>query len=261
LDSAPSVARFTDAMMGVWESAPMVETMFIAALGSHLELRITARSGRVVVHAEERTDVAVIEGNEDLGVSRAEHCLSLSAGRSGSSNLEVRCPLGTNLTVGTGSGRVQLHGTLGAVRVTTASGRIELEEASVADLRSASGDIHAMRCSSFCRVQTASGRADVGSCGSGELTTQSGRVLVGQASGRVRVCTASGGVDVGGDGHQDMAVQTISGSVRVRLPRHVRPATHLYSTHHTPRCELEAGDDCRIAVQSMHGKIEVVPAE
>jgi DUF4097 and DUF4098 domain-containing protein YvlB len=234
--------------------------MLNAALSPGMELRITARSGRVVVRAEARDEVTVVEGEDGLNVSRDVESVSLSSGRGGSKNIEVRCPLGASVTVGTGSGSVQLMGALGSVRVTTGSGRIEIEEAKVADLRSGSGDIRAARCLSFFRLQTGSGKAEVGSCNGGEVATGSGRVSVGLASGKVRVRTSSGGVDLGGDGCQDMAVQTISGSVRVRLPRHARPAAQLYSKH-TPRCELEAGNDCHIAVQSMSGRIEVVPAE
>ncbi|MEO9254098.1 MAG: hypothetical protein ABI305_01040, partial [Tepidiformaceae bacterium] len=182
------------------------------------------------------------------------------SGRDGAKNLELLCPLGPNLTVGTGSGHVQLLGAFGSVRITTGTGRVEIEEANVADLRSGSGDIRAARCVTFCRVQTGTGRAEIGSCGSGEVATGSGSVSIRLASGRVRIRTSSGGVDLGGDGCQDMAVQSISGSVRVRLPGHVRPAAHLLSKQ-PPRCELQAGDDCRIMVQTMNGRIEVVSSE
>lgn len=238
----------------------MGQTTLVHAFSADMELRITARSGRVIVRAEERTDISIADGGDGLSVSKDAEVLGIQSGRGGAKNLELLCPSGTNLTVGTGSGHVQLLGAFGAVRVTTGSGRIELEEAAVADLRSGSGDIRATRCLTFCRLQTGSGKAEIDSCGSGELATGSGHVSVGLANGRLRVRTSSGAVDLGGDGCQDLAVQSISGSVRVRLPRHARPAAHLLSKH-PARCDLQEGNDCHIAVQTMSGRIEVVSAE
>ncbi len=60
-------------------------------------------------------------------------------------------------------------------------------------------------------------------------------------------------------GKDDVAVQTLSGSVRIEVPKDVRPNARLRSMTGRPRCDCEEGDDIQIAVRSMSGKIEVVP--
>jgi DUF4097 and DUF4098 domain-containing protein YvlB len=226
-------------------------------LGENVELRIASRSGRVVVRAEERGDIAVVGGQDRVQVSHDETgALTLTAG---SQSLDVRCPTGTQVTVGTSSGAVELSGRLGAVRVTSSNGRITVEHASVADLRSGSGSVRIGECDGFCRVQTRSGSAEVGSCGRVEASSASGPVSIGRASGRVNVRSASGKVEVTGDGREDVAVQTMSGAVKVTLPPGTRPAAKLHSLTGRSRCDCDEGEDCRVAVQSLNGKIEVVP--
>ena len=143
--------------------------------GQDRELRINARSGRIVVRAEERDDVLVEQGAEHLHVSRDEGgALTLNTGRGGSAGIELLCPIGTPLTIGNGSGRVDLSGTFGAVRATTASGGISIERAEAVDLRTNSGNVSVDAVSGFCRVQTRSSRAEIGSCGRLEASTLSG---------------------------------------------------------------------------------------
>ena len=82
-------------------------------------VHITTRSGNVRVQTAEgavlSVDGGTIEARDDgtMHVRRAP-----SAGA-----IEVRCAPGTDVTVGTASGKVELLGALGAVRVATVSGR------------------------------------------------------------------------------------------------------------------------------------------
>jgi ferric-dicitrate binding protein FerR (iron transport regulator) len=224
-------------------------------------LCLTARSGRITVTGEERPDVVF-----ESGVSSARDVaqdatgrIAVTSARWGSAALEVRCPTGTNVVVGTASGRVELRGRLGEVRVTTLSGRIEVDQAEALDLRSVSGSIAVVQCERRCRVQTKSGRTTVGIAEDADLSTVSGRVRLDSSSGSIQVRTASGSVEVGTEGGGDVDVQTISGSVRVEVPEGVRPAAELRSRAGRCRCECPEGRDCRIVVSSMSGKIEVLP--
>jgi len=224
-------------------------------------LRVTTRSGRVTITAEERPDILIESGAppvSEIG-SDATGQITLTSARWGSASIEIRCPIGTDVVVGTASGRVELNGNLGEVRVTTASGAIQVDRAELLDIRSVSGSIAVARCAGSCRLQTQSGQATVGSADDTDVSTVSGQVRLGWASGHVRVRTASGKVQVGTLGGGDVAVQTLSGSVRVEVPAGVRPAVRLTSISGKPRCDCEEGDDCQIAVSSMSGGIEVVP--
>jgi DUF4097 and DUF4098 domain-containing protein YvlB len=234
----------------------------LLTLGEEREVRINARSGRITVRAESREDILVERGHERLEVSRdANGALTLNSGRGGSDTIELRCPTGTPLTIGSASGRVELIGAFGAVRATTASGGITVDRVAAADLRSASGRILLRHADGFCRVQTHSSRAEIGSCGRLDASTHSGRIEVGVAHGKVQVRAASGGVALGAEGREDVSIETMSGSVSVRLPYGVRPRTRLKSLSGRPRMECAPGEDCQIAVRSLSGNIEVVPDE
>lgn len=224
-------------------------------------LRLTTRSGRVTITAEERQDITIEAGlpSEPSIEVDERGFVVLNSARGGSARLEVRCPTGTDVVVGTASGRVELRGDFGEVRVTTASGNIEVDHAETLDLRSVSGSIDVARCAKRCRLQTTSGRATVGSAEDTDVSTVSGQVQLGIGRGNTRVRTASGRVELGTRGKGDVDVETLSGSVKVEVPASIRPAVELRSATGKRRCGCEAGLDCRITVSSMTGKIEVVP--
>lgn len=219
-------------------------------------LRVTSRSGRVEVFAEAREDI-VLTGSSTTSERLDDGTLAVSSVH-GSSAIGIRCPLGSNLVVGTASGKITVNGHVGALRATSASGSVDVESARSADLRSESGRVSIGRCEAGCRVQTASGPVDLGSVHFTEVATRSGKVNVATVSGKARVRSASGSVDVGATGEGDVAIETMSGGVTVRLPAGTRPAASLYALTGSTRCELAHGTDCRVAVRSMNGKIEVV---
>ncbi len=105
-------------------------------------VHITTRTGKVRVEATDTPELSVdggmIERHDDgtLHITRA----------SWSGSIDVRCAPGTDVTVGTVSGSVDLVGRLGAVRVATVSGRIRVEEASRIDLRTKSGKVDIGTC-------------------------------------------------------------------------------------------------------------------
>lgn len=224
------------------------------------ELRLTTTSGRVTVTAEERGDVAIESGAPSDGriETDATGLVALKSARGGSAALEVRCPAGSDVVVGTVSGKVDLQGQFGRVHVTTISSSIEIDRAEEIDVRSVSGSIEIGRCSRGCRVHTKSGRATLGSAGDTQMSTISGRIRLDAAQGDVRANTVSGKVEVGMEAAGDVAVKTMSGAVSVQVPDGVRPSARLRSLSSHPRCDCEEGTDCEITVQSLSGKIEVV---
>ena len=231
--------------------------MTVAALNVTC-LRVTSHSGRVELFAEERSDILVL--GDRTSSESADGTVTLSSSH-GSSTLGVRFPAGLNVVVGTASGKITVSGEVGDIRATSASGSIEVESARSADLRSQSGNVSIGRCESACRIQTASGSVQVGTvAAAAEVATQSGKVNVKHAGGKARVRTASGRVDVGATGESDIAIDTMSGGVIVRLPAGTRPTANLYGVTGRTHCELASGTDCRVAVRSMNGKIDVVSA-
>lgn len=221
-------------------------------------LRIDSRSGRVNIFAEARPDI-LLASESTTYEATLDGALAVSSIR-GSSTITVRCPMGTNLVVGTTSGTITVTGRAGDLRATSASGSVVVDSARSADLRSESGKVSISRCEAGCRVLTASGSVAVGSAGSVEVATGSGKVDIADAAGKARVRTASGRVDLSATGEGDIAVETMSGGVTVRLPAGLRPTANLYGASGRTSCELGEGSDCKVAVRSMNGKIEVVSA-
>jgi DUF4097 and DUF4098 domain-containing protein YvlB len=232
------------------------------SVAGHTELSVSTRSGRVVIEAEERRDL-YLESDAPLRDDKIDvdstGRVSVKSARGGSGWLQIRCPTGTDLVIGTVSGKVELRGQFGAVRVTTVSGSVNVERAEELDVRTISGNIEVERCTGRSRLQTKSGRATCGLTGDALVSTMSGQIRVDEATGKVRAQSASGKIEVGTRGNGDVAVQTMSGAVRVEVPKGVRPHTRLQSLTGSPRCDCEEGEDCEIAVRSLSGKIEVVP--
>jgi DUF4097 and DUF4098 domain-containing protein YvlB len=225
------------------------------------ELRLSTTSGHVEVVAEDREDVVIESGaaSGDDVESDATGRVSLISARGGSANVKVRCPAGSDLVAGTVSGHVTLHGQLGNTRVNTISGNIHVDRADALDARTISGSIEVNRCTGVCSVRTKSGRSTIGSAGDTVVSTISGKITLDEATAGVKMRSVSGEVELGTKGKGDVAVQTMSGSVRVAVARGVKPSPRLRSLSGRPRFECAEGDDCRINVNSLSGRIEVVP--
>jgi DUF4097 and DUF4098 domain-containing protein YvlB len=213
-------------------------------------LRITSRSGRVSVTGEDRSDIVVEKGDEpSVGPDGVEI--------TGSGKVVVRCPAGTDVMVGTGSGDVELDGRLGDARVTTGSGDITVEEVRALDARTGSGDVEVEECGGRCRLKTGSGSVQVGRAGEADLATNSGSVEAELVAG-ARIKTGSGSVEVGLAEAGGVDVTAHSGSVTVSVPAGLRPATSLRSSSGKVRCDCDEGDDGEIRVKVGSGSIAVV---
>ena len=215
-------------------------------------ISVATRSGRVSVVAVEGEELSVIGGSAEPGPDRS---VTIRPSRP-SSPVEVRCPNGCDVVVGTTSGVVELRGALGVVHVTTGSGRVDVEKAESADLRTRSGAIEVGECSGECRVVTGSARVHIRRAGCADVSALSGGVTA-ERVGDGCVHTASGRVELGTSGDGSVEVHTISGAVRVTVPPGLRPAAMLRSLSGRIRCDCEPGADGRIDVSTTSGTIRV----
>jgi DUF4097 and DUF4098 domain-containing protein YvlB len=222
-------------------------------------LRIQSRSGKVLVVAEKRDDVDV-ETDEVEGFIQDEGTtLAVRSSRGGSKPITVRCPIDTDVNVGTQSASVRLEGKFGGVHVTTMSGSIELDRAEDGDLRTMSGNITVGTCFGECRMSTVSGSASLQESDTARASTVSGTIKLRHVGGDVRARSVSGSVELGSDGDGSIAIKTVSGKISIAVPQGTAPRTR-FKTRGRVNMACPSGNDCMIDAASLSGSIDVVPA-
>jgi DUF4097 and DUF4098 domain-containing protein YvlB len=216
-------------------------------------VHITTRSGKVRVEAAAtQTELAVIGGTTEVHEDGSIHIR-----RAPSENtIHIRCAPGTDVTVGTTSGNIELSGSLGAVRVSSVSGKIEVREAASVDARARSGKIEIGTCAGDLRVISKSATVRVGHAGRATVSAVSGLVLVEEVGG-AEIKSVSGKVSLGATGAEPVSVHTVSGKVEIRVTGAHLPATRLKSRSGKIKNELAPGTEFEIAVSSMSGAIRV----
>ena len=137
--------------------------------------------------------------------------------------LIAHVPIGTDVELNSTSGEVRLVGSLGVVRVHTASGSVEVGDVARLDITTASGDVscgdvageaHVASISGACTLRSVHGKLDAA------LT--SGDLRIDLCDSDVAIVSTSGDVRVGRCCGNDIAVRSISGDVRVGLPSGIR---------------------------------------
>lgn len=222
-------------------------------------LKLQSRSGRVHVVAEPRDDVLAETDDPEALFDDGGRIMIVRSSRGGSKPLTVRCPVDTDLIVGTQSGSVRVEGRFGGVHVTTMSGSVEVEDADDLDLRTMSGSLTVGVCRGLCRLNAISGTVTAREVDSASASTVSGAIKIGRVLGGVRVRSVSGDVEFAASGAGPIVVKTISGKVRIWLPEGTEPHT-VFKTRGRVRCDFSSGRDCRVEAASFSGSIEVVPA-
>jgi len=218
-----------------------------------VHLNVSTRSGRVRVEAREEGGFAAQGAEVSTDPDGSMH---ISSAKGGSHSVDVVCPAGSDVIVGTASGSVELVGRFGDVRVTTASGKISIDRASSIDVRTASGTIDIGECAGVCRVVTKSSRVRIRNVGNFDCSAVSGRVEVGDVED-ASVRTVSGRVEMATRQTGRVEVRSVSGKIELAVPRDRRPATLLKSLSGRIRCDCETGDDGEISVATTSGTINV----
>jgi DUF4097 and DUF4098 domain-containing protein YvlB len=149
-------------------------------------------------------------------------------------DLQVMVPTGAPCRVESGSGAIQVRGTLAALEAETGSGRIEIFGVGHASLETGSGAVRAEKVNGALDVETGSGSVELyeinGSvsveAGSGHVTaskvkgnlnveTGSGRLQVADVYGRVELETGSGSAEVDRVKGQFLGLETGGGALRL----------------------------------------------
>jgi DUF4097 and DUF4098 domain-containing protein YvlB len=214
-------------------------------------LRITRRSGKVRVVAEPGAAFAVEGGTFVQGEDGVVDIRAV-----GGPELAVRCPTGSDLTISTSSGAIEVLGDAGSVKVTTKSGSVAIERAAAVNTRGASGRVTVGVCRGECHVVLVSGHVTIGEAGRAVVATVSGNIDV-DAVDDAEVKSVSGSISLGGRGGGRLAARTISGALHFSVPADSRPETHLKVVSGRVRCECDPGHDGEIRAKSVSGSITV----
>jgi len=214
-------------------------------------VRITATSGRVSVVGEAR------DGVEVDGAPAASEA-GETVVRGGSHSLVVRVPSGTDVVVGTTSGRVDLDGPLGAVHVTTTSANVQAADVESIDARTSSGRLRVDQCRGSMRLTTKSAGIRVGRVdGEARLSATSGKIEVESAHAGVSAKTVSGRVTLHVDGRDPVQAETVSGRITVTVPEGVRPTVRNRTESGKHRVEPDLGDDLVISTRTSSGTVAI----
>ena len=137
--------------------------------------------------------------------------------------LVAHVPVGTDIEISSTSSEVRLVGSLGVVRVHTASGDIQIGDAAKLDVTTGSGDFSCDEIGGDANISSVSGDCIIRRVG-GRLgaTLTSGDLRVEMCDGDVLISSTSGDVRVGRCSGSDISMRSISGDVRVGLPGGIR---------------------------------------
>ena len=201
------------------------------------------------MRAEARDDVEIVRGRTGDDASDV---------RGGSDGVDLVVPAGTDLSVGTSSGRITLEGPLGRVTVTTRSGKIKIEQCAELDARTTSASVEVGRVNGDARVKTASGGITLSEvAGAVRASTVSSELDV-RAGGPTVVKTVSGSVKLVVTEARDVAAGSVSGAVQIAVPPGSHPATALRSMSGSRSVEPSIGTDFEVKARSASGSLAVV---
>ncbi|WP_225234998.1 DUF4097 family beta strand repeat-containing protein [Klenkia terrae] len=155
----------------------------------------------------------------------------------------VTVPAGCPVTAVVASAGCTLRGPLADVEVTGASADVRVDSCTGLQVRTASGDLHAVAVHGDVGVRSASGDVRLDDvAGSVAVSTASGEVRLGAVGGDVDVSTASADVTVGRVTSGEVALRTVSGDATVAVAPGLRLWLDLQSVSGRLDSQL-AGDD------------------
>jgi hypothetical protein len=234
---------------------------------------------RIVATKKARTKRVLSQISVEMDTRRGEVRVTAEKPRAlmnASVSFEVIVPEGAQVSVRTGSGRIDLEGTHGGARLETGSGVIHVVDVQGdVSAQSGSGRIEVRGVSDGdLALQSGSGTIDVSDT-SGDLVaeTGSGGVDVRNARGSARLSTGSGSLAYQGTPEGDCRFHTGSGTIRLRLPPELSANVELRTNSGSIRVDYPVdgvvepkrvrgtigdGRDATIAAETGSGRIELV---
>lgn len=174
--------------------------------------------GKVDVTVDTRLPGFIVEqrGNSIL-VSSDKDAGWLSRG---SAYVVIETPSGSDLRASVASAPVTVDADMGKVEVKSASGDVEIHRVKDLIVKSASGDLHVGRVERALRVTSASGdvRVEEGASGSVVVSTASGDIAIEESDAIVEMNTASGDAYIRNFTGRSASFKAMSGSIDLGIP-------------------------------------------
>jgi DUF4097 and DUF4098 domain-containing protein YvlB len=134
--------------------------------------------------------------------------------RSGSVDMTIELPEGSQVDITTGFADVRADGSLADANVHSGAGNVRLDEVGNATIATGAGSVNVNRISGKGKITTA-GDMHIGSIdGAAEIKNLNGKTWLGEVSGRLQVKSANGDITVG-QALSDMAAKTGNGSIQI----------------------------------------------
>jgi DUF4097 and DUF4098 domain-containing protein YvlB len=176
-----------------------------------VDIRPADPSSKADVKAAEQTRVEHLEGRIVVRAPR----LGMLFGRSGTVDVTVGLPIGSDLTGETGMGELVCEGRLGECRFKTGFGEIRLDRAGPVDLTSGSGDVVVGLAETGAHIKASNGAIHVRRvAGPATVRNSNGATWIGEVDGDLSVSAGNGSIAVDRAG-ADVTAKTANGGVRI----------------------------------------------
>lgn len=181
-----------------------------------IDLAIDVPVGRIEVTASERTDVDVrvdpsnpakkadVRAASDTVVHYQDGRLTIAAPHryspfSGSESVDITVdlPSGSRLTADTSVGKIRTHGSLGATRIKSSTGDVNIERAAVLQVHASSGEVVLGHVDGDLELTSGNGSSHVDYVGGAAgLKASNGDIHIGVAGGPLTAKLANGSINV-----------------------------------------------------------------
>jgi DUF4097 and DUF4098 domain-containing protein YvlB len=173
--------------------------------------------------------------------------------RTGSIDVDVALPSGSQLQAETGMGEILCEGRLGECRLKTGYGEIRLDQAAALHLHSGSGDVTVDHADGGAEITAGNGAVNVRRIdGPATVKNSNGASWIGEVAGDLRVNAANGGVVVD-RAHAGVTAKTANGSVRIGEV--IRGAVTLATAAGSVEIGIRAGTAAWLDLDTVVGRV------
>jgi DUF4097 and DUF4098 domain-containing protein YvlB len=176
-----------------------------------VDVRPADPSNKADLKVADQTRVEFTDGRVHVRAPR----LGMFVGRTGTIDVTVEVPEGSDLRGETGMGEVLCEGRLRECRFKTGYGEIRLDRVGTVDVTSASGDVTVDHADTVTGVKASNGAISIRRVdGSATVRNSNGATWIGEVGGDLRVNASNGSIAVDRAGG-DVTAKTANGAVRI----------------------------------------------